>query len=172
MKPTVASAALVLLALLLATSPAAAHALGAECRLRGGTVEVEAYYDDDSPANRARVRILDASGKAVAEGRTDAEGRWSFPTPPPGPYAVVVDAGDGHLVKLKMTVPDPPPGDAAGSQDKAVPVSEGRSREEFTRVPWGRVGLGLLALMALAAVSSAVLGRRRGGRHSSSPPGP
>jgi hypothetical protein len=90
---------------LLTSSSAAAHNLGAECKLRGANVEVEAYFDDDSPARDAKVHVLDQEGKTVAQGRTDAQGRWTFSTPPPGRYRVAVDGGYGHLAEVKITVP-------------------------------------------------------------------
>lgn len=132
--------------LTLATArPAPGHALGAECKLRGDRVEVEAYYDDDTPARNAKVRVLDAHDNVVAEGRTDAQGKWSFPKPQPGSYQVAVDAGAGHGTKLKMTVP-------AGEGAPPAAISEGPRREEFTRFPWLKVtlGLGAIALFALA----------------------
>ena len=73
-------AAAVLLAL---PAAASAHALGAEAKLKGGRVHLEAYYDDDTAADGARVKA-EGGGKVVAEGRTDEKGRWSFAAPPAG----------------------------------------------------------------------------------------
>src|SRR5262245_31356111 len=95
--------------LVLATAPSAfAHALGAECSLRGDRVEVEAYYDDDTPARDARVIVRDVAKKNVAEGRTNDKGFWSFPRPEPGRYRVTVDAGAGHRTTVTITVPGTP----------------------------------------------------------------
>src|SRR5262249_7881431 len=116
---------------------ASAHALGAECKVVGGRAEVTAYYDDDTPAIGARVRVLDAGKATVAEGSTDAQGRWTFPLPPPGAYQVVVDAGMGHLARVKVVVP-------ATSAEGTL--STGPGREEFTRAPWLKVGIGLGAI--------------------------
>jgi hypothetical protein len=73
-----------LLLWLLFAGSASAHALGVEARLKDGRVVVEAFYDDDTPARDARVVVRDEDRTAVAEGRTDGDGRWSFATPPAG----------------------------------------------------------------------------------------
>jgi hypothetical protein len=88
-----------------APTPAAAHRLGADCTIKGGRVEVEAFYSDDTPARGVRVTVQEAGGKTVAEGRTDDKGRWSFATPAPGKYRLTVDGGTGHVARLTLTVP-------------------------------------------------------------------
>jgi nickel transport protein len=138
--------------LLGAVAPASAHAVGAEARLKGDRVEIEAYFDDDTPAADARVSVEDEGQRTVAEGRTDAQGRWLFPRPAAGRYRVTVDAGAGHRARIIVTVPDGAPAETSSAAGKdAVTVSEGPSRQEFTRFPWARVALGL-AVIALAAL--------------------
>jgi hypothetical protein len=101
-----ATAALAVLASLTAACPAGAHALGADCTLVGQKVQVEAFYEDNTPARKARVTVLDEGKAVVAEGRTDAKGCWTFPTPRPGRYRVVVEAGEGHRATVTLTVPE------------------------------------------------------------------
>jgi nickel transport protein len=169
---------------LVAVRPASAHALGAECRLRGDRVEVEAYYDDDTPARDARVTVQDATKKNVAEGRTDDKGFWSFPRPEPGRYRVTVDAGAGHRTTVTITVPSAQPDDTAaagaltgecdcckdstatGDEQTVVKLSEGPGREEFTRPPWLKISLGLVVIAGFALTAWWVLRLRRPGvRH-------
>ena len=154
-------------AALLAALPAGAHelphALGAEAKLKGDRVEVEAYFSDNTPARDARVTVQDAAEKTVADGRTDDQGRWHFARPAAGKYSVIVDAGDGHRARIAVTIrtgetgttttttTTAPPGDAdCDCCTDGVTVSSGPSRAEFTRWPWERVALGL-SLIALAA---------------------
>src|SRR5437868_4639929 len=122
---------------LLFTAAADAHALGARWRLDRDRVVVEAYFSTNKPAQDAEVKIRDGE-KVIAEGRTDDRGRWSFPEPPPGRYEILVDAGLGHqtTVELDLSPEHPPEG--------------GPSREEFTRTPWLKLGLGLLVIAGLA----------------------
>ena len=53
---------------------AAAHALLVDCNLRNGKVEVEAFYDDDTPAPKARVKVMNAEEQVVAGGVTNETG--------------------------------------------------------------------------------------------------
>lgn len=129
--------AIVALALLLATvAPVRGHGLGAECKVKGEHLEIEAYFDDDTPAGLAKIAVLDADDREVAAGRTDEQGHFRAAAPPPGRYRVVVDAGSGHRAEVKFRVGERV---APGS----VVVSEGPAREEFTRFPWLNVMLGL-----------------------------
>jgi hypothetical protein len=150
---------LALLASLTAARPASAHALGAECRVVGARVEVQAFYDDDTPAGNARVAVRDADRKLVAEGHTDARGQWSFDRPAAGRYEVSVNAGAGHRKTVTITIPE---GSTADAPPQPEVVSEGPTREEFTRTHWLNVGIGLgaIALFSLAFRWA----RRRGGR--------
>jgi nickel transport protein len=159
-------------ALLTAVGPgrASAHALGAEAKLKGDRVEVEAYFSDDTPARAASVTVTDEVARTVAEGKTDDAGRWQFPRPAGGQYRVSVDAGDGHKARVRLTIPpgpaavstDSPGTDAPGSPADDETVSDGPSRAEFTRMPWERIVIGLGAIALIAAVGWTAL--RRCGR--------
>jgi hypothetical protein len=145
---------------------AAAHALGAECRIYGGRVVLEAYFSDDTPAPNAKVTVRDASGNTVATGVTDQDGRYSFPPPNPGSYTVVVDAGAGHEVKLSLNVPPPSlnsDGNSGATENSNLIAGPGR--REFTRIPWEMLLLGLAAIAAIG------VGLRVWLRHSGPAPG-
>ncbi len=116
-----------------------AHAVGLQAKLKGETVVVEGYFDDDTPADDAKVTVEDETGKVVLEGKTDDKGVWSFPTPKPGKYKVKLDAGAGHRATTTFTIVDPAQATATDEQT----VSEGPSRSEFTQTPWAKIALGL-----------------------------
>lgn len=144
--------ALALLAALVIAGPADAHKLGAECRLHDGRVELEAYYDDDTPARDAHISVLDAEQQLVAEGRTDAKGCWSFAAPQPGSYVVTVDGGAGHRTHVNITLPStsastaPQQESACGNESASVTVSEGPHRAAFTGTPWMNLAVGVAIL--------------------------
>jgi len=117
---------------------ARAHGLGVACAIRGDKVEVEAFYDDDSAAAKAKVVVVNAKDEVVATGITDEQGLWKFAKPEPGKYEVRVDAGAGHRAKKTLNVPRP---DTSSEEPAAEP-----SREEQTQTPWLGVGLGLAAI--------------------------
>ena len=151
---------------LVAAPRADAHALSGQCKLRGDKVELEAYFDDDSPAADAKVRVLDQGKKAIAEGRTDAKGRWTFARPSAGKYVVIVDAGAGHRAEVKMDVPagastaessaedDCCCCDAPSNSSESTPsitISEGPDRATFTGYLWLKLGIGLTVIAVLGA---------------------
>jgi nickel transport protein len=151
-----------LLSLFACPRSASAHALGAECRLKGDKVHVEAYFEDDTPAQQAAVRVLDAEEHEIVKGQTDVKGFWSFDAPPPGRYQVIIDAGAGHRVVQKLTISER---GIAGQTSQAPPaqVGDAPSREEFTSFPWLKVllGVGTIAVLAAAFMLSRQASARR-----------
>jgi hypothetical protein len=129
--------------LTLALSPTwvSAHAINVECTRRGNKVELEAYYDDDTPAIKAKVLVLNAKVEVVLSGITDAKGRWRFTTPVAGKYEVRVDAGAGHRANTTIHIAE----DSA-SRETGETVSEGPTHAEFTGTPWLKVLIGLVII--------------------------
>jgi hypothetical protein len=127
-----------------------AHAIGVEAKLKGGTVTVEAFYDDNTPAADARIIVTDPAGVAIGEGKTDAKGVWTFSAPPPGQYKVAVDAGAGHRASVALSIPTgsgSPPSTPGAEEGESVTVSEGPTRYEFTgpmRLVWATIGLAII----------------------------
>ncbi|MDB5307441.1 MAG: hypothetical protein JWO38_1643 [Gemmataceae bacterium] len=68
-------------------------------------IRVEAGYDDDTPAEKAKVTVTDAAGNPVAAGVLDERGVWTFPKPGPGSYTVVVEI-TGHRDAVRLEVPE------------------------------------------------------------------
>jgi hypothetical protein len=141
---------------LIAPGSARAHALGAQCVRKGDTVRVEAYFEDDTPAQQALVRVLDSEEQEVVKGHTDAKGLWSFATPASGRYQVIIDAGAGHRVIHKMTIPG---SRSAGAGENTSSISDAPTREQFTSFPWLKVMLGVGTIGVLAAAF--MLSRRK-----------
>jgi hypothetical protein len=127
---------------------AAAHALLVDCNMRNGKVEVEAFYDDDTPAPKARVKVINADEQMVAGGFTDQNGSWSFAMPAPGKYVVVVDAGAGHRKEKSIEVPARPD-ESIAPKDEA-PIGDGPKRDELTRIPWLKIAIGLVIIGGLS----------------------
>jgi nickel transport protein len=163
---------------LFSTSPALAHRLSAEVKLRGDQVEVEAFFDDDTPAGDAHVAVLDAKQKTIVEGHTDAKGLWTFKAPESGVYQVVVNAGDGHRARVPITIPveqssevtttfrgldDPESARQPTPMAQDVPrtISEGPTRAEATQFPWTQVSLGLALIATLGFALRFLLQRSR-----------
>lgn len=174
---------------LVSSGVAHAHDLGAEVKIVKGRVVVEAYYDDGTSARGAKVKIHDADRRVVAQGETNKKGVWSFPVPKPGPYEAAVNAGGGHLTRVKFTVKEsagtsappngvePSPGapDSGDTVENSEPardmevVSTGPSRAEFTQTPWLKLGIGLGVIGALAAAMFVATRLNRPARHPATP---
>jgi hypothetical protein len=108
-------------------------------------VEVEGFYDDNTPAIKADVQVVNAAaGVIVAQGTTDAAGKWFFATPPPGTYEVRVNAGAGHRAKTTLVVPASTT-TAAPSPDGTA-VNDGPKRADLTRTPWLKILIGLVII--------------------------
>jgi hypothetical protein len=130
-------AVLVLLAL---STSARAHDLQAKVMVDADRVRVEAYFQtlsDESPAEQATVKLLDAAGAVVHAGKADDRGIWTCPRPPAGQYVVVAEE-PGHRAEVKVTVPE------TGTTEYRLPRLDPRLGLA--------IGLGLIAVVTLALV--------------------
>ena len=73
-------------------------------KLLPDAVVVEAGFDDDTPAQGAKVVITDAAGQEVAAGKTDDRGVCQLPKLAPGEYLAVVVEPTGHRDEVKFAV--------------------------------------------------------------------
>ncbi|MBI3406736.1 MAG: carboxypeptidase regulatory-like domain-containing protein [Planctomycetes bacterium] len=146
--------------LALAPSAANAHDVGLVCKQKQGTnkISVEAFFDDETPAAGAKVDVVDSAKKTITSGKTDAKGLWTFEALEPGEYKVMLDAGAGHKAERRIVV-RPWDGVPANTGEQ-TPIQEGPSRQEFTRFPWLKVGVGL-GVIGLFGVAFLVSRRKR-----------
>jgi hypothetical protein len=88
-----------------AASAAEAHGLYARAELRDHQLMIEAWFDDDTPAEKAKVKII-SSGTIFREGFTNEKGIWLIEPLPAGTYQIQVDAGAGHRREIEFVMPD------------------------------------------------------------------
>ena len=124
--------------------------LHVEAKLKGDSVTVEAFFDDNMPAVSAQVTVIDKSKRTIAAGRTNGLGSYRFPRPKPEKYEFAVDSGEGRL--HRVTIPIPAPSAFSAPANEEIVVTSGPTRTELMRYPWLRIALGLSALAGLAAV--------------------
>jgi hypothetical protein len=136
------------ISLLLGTSPAFAHKLYVEAKPSGDQVRCEVFYEDDTPAQEAKVIVLNGE-TVVAEGRTDEKGVWTCNLPP-GRYQVKAETL-GHAADTVLEVPARP------TAVSTAPMEN--ERAEKTRTPWRRLILGL-GIIAGLSILTFVLRRR------------
>lgn len=89
-------------ALLLDTSPAAAHSLHVFAEGDGATIRGKAHYHGGSPAKDARVRAFSPDGRNRGETRTDAQGAFSLPVTVRCDYRLLVVTDDGHGAEFRV----------------------------------------------------------------------
>ena len=130
---------LITAALMVWCSPAFAHRLHVDAKPTDEHIRVEAYYDDDTPAQEARITIR-LGEQLIAEGRTDEKGVWTCPCPAPGTYTVRAESA-GHAATTTLPVPQ--------GQEAVVEPSPEDDRASRTRTPWARLAAGLAVIGGL-----------------------
>ncbi len=131
-----------------------AHDLKVMVNLEGDPIKLEAWFDDDTPAEMGRVTVSRENGEEIAAGTTNERGQWSFPKPGPGIYRIVVEC-IGHRDVLKLTIP------GAESTDAPIAVGDFRLSQ--------KLGLGIGLAMILGGSLAFVLLRLRKGKTDAVP---
>jgi nickel transport protein len=85
---------------------ASAHDLRAVMRVLPDGVVLEAGFDDDTPAQGARVVILNSAGVEIASGTTDERGLCPLPKIAAGRYTATVESA-GHRDEVSFEVAAP-----------------------------------------------------------------
>jgi hypothetical protein len=119
-------------------SHAFAHKMYVEAKVLTDHIRVEAYYEDDTPAQEAKVKIL-KDDAVVAEGRTDERGVWTC-TLPPGHYSARAETL-GHAANGEFDVPE-------RTADVVEPSDDQRAAN--TSFPVWRVVIGLAIIGTLS----------------------
>lgn len=115
-----------------------AHALLAIVKIEETSVRVEVFYDDDTPAEAAKVYVQNDAKEKIAEGVTDANGAWTFTKPVLGTYTVVAESV-GHRHRKSFTI-----GENITSTQP--------TREELTRTPFVAIGVGLGVILLVSVM--------------------
>jgi hypothetical protein len=82
------------------SSQAFSHTPLCYCTDQGnGTIVCEGGFSDGDSAAGMRIHVVDANGKIILAGYMNENSVFSFKKPE-GEYAVIFDAGAGHIVKV------------------------------------------------------------------------
>jgi nickel transport protein len=129
-------------ALLFATaSPAFAHRLMADCKVVGNQLRIEAFYQDDTPVQEAKV-IVRSGDVVIAQGQTDDKGVWTCPKPAVGTYTVRVESS-GHAATETVVIAEPEDGMNPSTVETSRDDTGSTDRATRTRTPWRNLGLGV-----------------------------
>lgn len=144
--------------------PVRAHGLGIDARVRGGSLHLDAYFDDNSPVANAKARLLNQENQVLAEGMTDSEGRLVLAVPPAGTYRVEIRGEDGHFAQTTVLIPE-------NSVAEDTLVSEGRTRADRTGArKWGTAVFGVAVIAAVTVVLNRLF--KKSPNHFGPPPKP
>jgi cobalt/nickel transport system permease protein len=145
---------LAVLGMLWAATPAHAHRLEADYRVRpDGQVQVESWFDlgGNAPAG-ARVQVFRPNGDVLAEGALDEQGIFVFAPQAVEDLRVVVSAGAGHRAELAISqfaLPQGLPASAATTAGAAAPPTPMIDRTY--QIPYKEILAGFGFLLGLAA---------------------
>lgn len=93
----------IIAALLLWQAPAMAHKVNIFAYVENGEVFTESYFPDGKKVEGGVVEVYDRTGKKMVEGKTDREGRYSFPLPAvKDDLNIVLVASMGHKTSFLL----------------------------------------------------------------------
>lgn len=73
-----------------------AHKVNVFAYAENGTVYTESYFPDGKPVVGGTLEVYDEAKTKLLEGKTDAEGKFSFAIPKKGDLTIVINASMGH----------------------------------------------------------------------------
>jgi len=82
--------------LLLTAGPATAHRVTVFAWVEGDMVHVESKFAGGKRVKDGKVTVFDLQGNPLLEGRTDAQGKFSFEAPQKRALKIILGAGMGH----------------------------------------------------------------------------
>jgi hypothetical protein len=125
--------------------PAFAHKLQIDWRITDQRLHIEAFYDDNTPAQQATITIKNEKNEILASGKTDEHGVWTCTAPTAGKYTARAETA-GHLAQESFLAPEAPSSQPSSNSEQP---SKTGAREEETATPWLRILFGCAAIAAL-----------------------
>jgi len=113
----------------------------ADCKVVGNQLRIEAFYQDDTPAQDAMVTVR-LGDVIVGQGRTDEKGVWTCPKPAAGTYTVRVES-TGHAATETIVIAEPEEGSNPSPVETNRDDSGSTDRTARTRTPWRNLTLGV-----------------------------
>jgi nickel transport protein len=77
-------------------APAMAHRVSVFAYVSNGMVYSEGYFPDGKPVVNGDIEVFDSKKQNLLQGKTDQEGRFSFPVPAKDNLTIVINAAMGH----------------------------------------------------------------------------
>ncbi|WP_295590491.1 hypothetical protein [uncultured Lamprocystis sp.] len=88
------------------STPAQAHKLRVFAAAEGPLITGSAYFAGGGAAAGARIRVVDAQNRTLAEPTLDAAGRFSYRAQAAADLLIVAETGDGHRTEWRIPASD------------------------------------------------------------------
>jgi len=98
----VKSIAVCIPAFYLMLAPAQAHTPLCSCYDNGESILCEGGFSDGSSASGTGMKVLDASGKVITEGKMNNLSEFEF-AKPEGEFKVIFEGGEGHSIEINSS---------------------------------------------------------------------
>ena len=85
---------------------ALAHKASIFAWVQGDTIHTQSKMTGGKRPKQALVEVFDENGTLLVQGRTDAQGQFSFPTPQKSDLKIVLNAGAGHRATWSLNRDD------------------------------------------------------------------
>ena len=114
----------------LLTGPAFAHRVTVFAWVEGDMVHTESKFSGGRTVKEGRITVLDPEGDRLLEGRTDANGAFSFRAPVDTGMRILLQAGMGHQAEWMLTEEEVKGSDGAQVENKATESTQAEQLEE------------------------------------------
>ena len=132
---------------LLWRSAALAHKVYIYAWYDGDMVNTESYFGSKKKVKDGLIRVYDASGNKLLEGRTNDQGEFSFKPPQKTDLQIVAEAGMGHKGEFLLKAEEI--GDVPASETSQL-KSEGAKAPDLVPSPQARTDMEIKAIVEQA----------------------
>lgn len=93
---------LLMVAAMLTSTATFAHKLNIFAFAENGKVSIEGFFVDGKKVQQGALTVHSPDGKLIAQGKTDQDGKFSFPISAKVDLRIALDAGMGHRAEIVM----------------------------------------------------------------------
>ena len=95
-------------AILVAPTTVSAHGISVFAQTEGAAIVVEGSFHDGAKCKDCSIEAFDSQGQKIAEGKTDADGRYSFGIPAQTDILIRLRDPVGHMAEYRVPATDLP----------------------------------------------------------------
>lgn len=108
-----------------------AHGVYIFAWVEGDTIHTESYFSSEEKVKDGVVKVFNSSEDMLLEGKTDANGEFSFKIPGKPPLRIVLETGMGHGSEFLLELDD-----RTGIEETQVPPEENKEHQRPSTSPY------------------------------------